>query len=124
MTQTDPSDAISKFQEEQIKLEKEKLKIEKEKLEIEKSKNRWTAVSIFASIVVASISASVAYYSTQDVQRQVANDAFELKVAEMVMSGTAHDAKNKMIALRTLFPKRDFGDPDKFKPDEASWGRA
>lgn len=104
MTHTDPSGEQLHLEEEKLKIENEKLKIENEKLEVEKTKNRWTARSIFASIVVASI----AYFSAQTAQSQAANDVFQLKVAEMVMSGTAHDAQNKMIALKILFPEHTY----------------
>jgi len=93
---------------------------ENEKLKVERSKVRWTGVSILGSVLLAAIT----YLSAQHVQSEAAEAAFKLKVAEIAMAGTAHEAKSKIEALVKLFPEHVPADmTNTFNPDDTNWGR-
>jgi len=94
---------------------------ERAKIGVERLKAWLTAASIVASVAAA----IVAYSSAQGVQRQEAADAFQLKVAEIVMaSRTPWEAKGKATALAGFFPQRvptSMG--ASFDPEKYGWGR-
>ncbi len=95
---------------------------EEAQIRVERLKAWLTAGTIVASVLAATL----AYSSAQRVQSQQARDAFQLKVAEIVMSSrNAFDAQGKANALSAFFPdKVPANMPQKIDPKTQSWGHA
>ena len=123
------------YQREQIRIEEEKLKIERDKLALESSQKLWTPISLIVSVVVSVFGAAFALYTTQETQReaarnslvlqqQQAKDDFRLKLSEIVMAGTAHEAVNKLKALNKWFSEDvPTSMIEALDPNKISWGR-
>lgn len=78
-----------------------------------------------ASILVSAMAAITAYLGTRQSQREQATDAFQLKVAEIVMAArTPWEAKGHANALAACFPDRVRTKmADSFDPESQGWGR-
>jgi hypothetical protein len=96
-------------------------RFEQEQIRVERLKAWLTAGSIVASVAAAVL----AYSSAQRTQNQHAADAFQLKVAEIVMSSrTPWEAKGKARALAAFFPDRaSLATAEEFDPGTHGWGR-
>lgn len=136
---TEGGPLISAPQQEQLQLEREKLAVERERLtlererlakemEIERDKlalerkngNR-TTWSIVVPLLGAVFVAFLAYLA----QLRATQDSFDLKLMEILMSGTAHEAQGKLAALERVFPDRIRDEvTTTFNADDTNWGRA
>jgi hypothetical protein len=94
---------------------------EQEQIRVERLKAWLTAGSIIVSVAAAVL----AYSSAHMTQRQEAADAFQLKVAEILMAArTSGEARGRATALAAFFPdKVSTSMADKFDPQTHGWGR-
>lgn len=122
---------MSEYEQEQVRLRDRELTLKERELTLERRKN-WVTV---ATVIVSVAAVLLTYWGTRqgqleqtrvqtELQEKAARDAFELKAAEIAMSGRgSFDAKGRAKALAALFPGRlpEFGSA--FDPVENSWGR-
>src|SRR6185503_6008486 len=100
--------------------ERKKLELEEKKLEVDKSIALWTRIPILVTLLVGIITIWVSIWS----QRQQAKNAFDVKVAEIIMDSSGpSETLNRAKALSRLFPDRVSEEFTKsFKPSEIGGG--
>jgi hypothetical protein len=116
---------MSEYEQEQVRLKDRELTLERQK--------NWVTL---ATVIVSVAAVLLTYWGTRqgqleqsrvqmELQEKAARDAFELKAAEIAMSGRgSFDAKGRAKALAALFPGRlppEFGSA--FDPVKNGWGR-
>jgi hypothetical protein len=114
--------------EDQLRLEQQKMEHEERRVRMEEKKantDRWTRWGVVVPLAVALLALAGNFWSEhnkREEQTQQAKDAFELKVADLIMNTkTPSETEGRAVAMRQLFPKRlgeDFG--AQFHPEQAS----
>lgn len=107
--------------EQELEVERRKLELDERRVQVEErkaSQGFWTRVTILvpvgAALVAAVIGGGVSLYTRHqdsrdkiELEQLQAQDAFELKSAELVMGGSdAFENFSRATAMKQLFPKR------------------
>lgn len=116
---TTTTNASSSFEHEKFEYQKT---LEEKKLEVERLKAWLTGGSILIPLLLGLMTLTWQTRATEKQKERDARDAFELKAADIALSGNSPTGtKNKAKALAALFPERlpkNFGgafDPNDFK---------
>jgi hypothetical protein len=117
--QLDPARQPSSSEIERLKFEFHKAN-EYEKLQVERQKAWISGAALLIPLLLGVFTLYWQSRSAMRLREREANDAFELKAAEIVFEGdNTRATKNKARAMRVLFPDRlppDFGDD--FEPSQ------